>query len=291
MSTAASEGSMQRPAQVFVLGVGVSAITLDSATAFIESWILRKPRRANYVCITGVHGIVESRHDRRLRDIHNEAGLVTPDGMPLVFMAHRLGFKTVSRVYGPDLMRRLTELSAARGYRQFYYGGAPGVAEQLATALKNRHPELRVAGTLTPPFRDLTPAEDAAIVDRINAAAADIVWVGLSTPKQEFWMASHADRLNAAVMIGVGAAFDFLAGTKSQAPAWMQQSGLEWFYRLACEPRRLWKRYSRIVPYFLLFASLQLLRARIWGPTGKRGREESVGGTSEARQFTPSGPL
>lgn len=291
MSTAASEGSMQRPAQVFVLGVGVSAITLDSAIQCIESWILRKPRRANYVCITGVHGIVESRHDRRLRDIHNEAGLVTPDGMPLVFMAHRLGFKAVSRVYGPDLMRKLTELSAAKSYRQFYYGGAPGVAEQLATALKNRHPELQVAGTLTPPFRDLTPAEDAAVVDRINAAAADIVWVGLSTPKQEFWMASHADRLNAAVMIGVGAAFDFLAGTKSQAPAWMQQSGLEWFYRLACEPRRLWKRYSRIVPYFLLFASLQLLRARIWGPTGKRGREESVGGTSEARQFTPSGPL
>jgi N-acetylglucosaminyldiphosphoundecaprenol N-acetyl-beta-D-mannosaminyltransferase len=291
MSTATSESPTQRPAQVFVLGVGVSAITLDSAVQFIESWILRRPRRANYVCITGVHGIVESRHDRRLRDIHNEAGLVTPDGMPLVFMAHRLGYKTVSRVYGPDLMRRLTELSAAKGYRQFYYGGAPGVAEQLVATLKSRHPELQVAGSLTPPFRVLTLAEDAAVVDRINAAAADIVWVGLSTPKQEFWMASHAARLNAAVLIGVGAAFDFLAGTKSQAPAWMQQSGLEWFYRLACEPRRLWKRYSRIVPYFLLFASLQLLRARILEPSGKRGNEKSVGGTSEARQFTPSGPL
>jgi N-acetylglucosaminyldiphosphoundecaprenol N-acetyl-beta-D-mannosaminyltransferase len=235
---------------------------------------------------------VESQHDQRLRDIHNKAGLVTPDGMPLVFMAHRLGFKTVSRVYGPDLMRKLTELSATNGYRQFYYGGAPGVAERLVAALKSRHPELQVAGILTPPFRDLTPAEDAAVIDRINAAEADIVWVGLSTPKQELWMASHAARLNAAALIGVGAAFDFLAGTKSQAPAWMQRSGLEWLYRLACEPRRLWKRYSRIVPYFLVFASLQLLRSRLSGSNGTQNDEEGpVRGTSEARQFTPSGPL
>ena len=139
--------------------------------------------------------------------------MVTPDGMSLVFMARRLGFKRVSRVYGPDLMRQLTEISAQKGYRQFYYGGGPGLAEQLAATLKAQYPTLSVAGTMTPPFRPLTPEEGEATVARINEVAPDIVWVGLSTPKQEFWMASHIGRLNASVLVGVGAAFDFLAGT------------------------------------------------------------------------------
>jgi N-acetylglucosaminyldiphosphoundecaprenol N-acetyl-beta-D-mannosaminyltransferase len=182
--------------------------------------------------------------------------------MPLVFMAKRLGYSEIGRVYGPDLMRRLTALSATKGYRQFYYGGGPGLADRLSAALRRRFPRLVVAGTLTPPFRQLTDAEDDAIVAKINAAAPDIVWVGLSTPKQEFWMASHVDRIPGAVLIGVGAAFDFLAGTKSQAPLWMQHAGLEWLYRLASEPRRLWRRYARIVPMFIGLALLQLLRER-----------------------------
>lgn len=245
------------PNRAFILGIGVSAITLDRAVATIEQWI--EHRSQHYVCITGAHGIIESRRDQQLRRIHNEAGMVTPDGMPLVFMARRLGFKLVSRVYGPDLMRRLTEVSAAKGYRQFYYGGGPGLADRLAATLKARHPTLPVAGTLTPPFRPLTPEEDEAVVARINAAAPDIVWVGLSTPKQEFWMASHVGRLNGSVLVGVGAAFDFLAGTKSQAPLWMQRSGLEWVYRLGQEPRRLWRRYLRIVPLFAMLALAQLV--------------------------------
>jgi N-acetylglucosaminyldiphosphoundecaprenol N-acetyl-beta-D-mannosaminyltransferase len=245
------------PNRAFILGIGVTATTLDRAVSTIEQWIER--RTQNYVCITGAHGIIESRSDPRLRRIHNEAGMVTPDGMPLVFMARRLGFKRVSRVYGPDLMRRLTEVSALKGYRQFYYGGGPGLADQLAETLKAHYPGLAVAGTMTPPFRPLTPEEDDAVVARINAAAPDIVWVGLSTPKQEFWMASHIGRLNAPVLVGVGAAFDFLAGTKSQAPAWMQRSGLEWAYRLAQEPRRLWRRYLRIVPLFSMLAVAQIV--------------------------------
>jgi N-acetylglucosaminyldiphosphoundecaprenol N-acetyl-beta-D-mannosaminyltransferase len=245
------------PNRAFILGIGVTATTLDRAASIIEQWIERRTR--NYVCITGAHGIIESRRDPQLRQIHNEAGMVTPDGMPLVFMARRLGFKQVSRVYGPDLMRRLTELSELKGYRQFYYGGGPGLADQLAATLKARCPSLPIAGTMTPPFRALTPEEDDAVVARINAAAPDIVWVGLSTPKQEFWMASHVGRLNAPVLVGVGAAFDFLAGTKSQAPVWMQRSGLEWAYRLAHEPRRLWKRYLRIVPLFSVLALAQIV--------------------------------
>jgi N-acetylglucosaminyldiphosphoundecaprenol N-acetyl-beta-D-mannosaminyltransferase len=259
------------PNRAFILGVGVSAITCDRAVSIIEQWIERRIR--NYVCITGAHGIIESRRDPQLRQVHNEAGMVTPDGMPLVFMARRLGFKPVSRVYGPDLMRRLTEISALKGYRQFYYGGGPGLADQLAATLKARYPTLPVAGTVTPPFRPLTPEEDEAVIARINAAAPDIVWVGLSTPKQEFWMASHVGRLNASVLVGVGAAFDFLAGTKSQAPAWMQRSGLEWAYRLAHEPRRLWRRYLRIVPLFSMLATAQII---VHCAAGMYGRARNI---------------
>jgi N-acetylglucosaminyldiphosphoundecaprenol N-acetyl-beta-D-mannosaminyltransferase len=242
--------------RAFILGVGVSAITLDRAVSIIERWIERRSR--NYVCITGAHGVIESRGNSELRRIHNEAGMVTPDGMSLVFMARRLGFKFVTRVYGPDLMRRLTEISAQKGYRQFYYGGGPGLADRLAETLKAHYPTLDVVGTLAPPFRPLSSEEDEAVIACINSAAPDIVWVGLSTPKQEFWMASHTHRLDAPVLVGVGAAFDFLTGTKSQAPAWLQRSGLEWAYRLACEPRRLWKRYAKVVPLFLVLALVQI---------------------------------
>jgi N-acetylglucosaminyldiphosphoundecaprenol N-acetyl-beta-D-mannosaminyltransferase len=243
--------------RVEIVGVDVSTVSMDSAIAAIEQWIADKT--PNYVCITGAHGIIESRNDPRLRDIHNAAGMVTPDGMPLVVMARILGFKFVTRVYGPDLMRRLSEISAQRGYRQFYYGGAPGVATRLANTLKAQNPGLAVAGTMTPPFRPLTPEEDEDAVNFINSTAPDIVWVGLSTPKQEYWMASHRGRLNASVIIGTGAAFDFLSGTKRQAPRWMQRSSLEWAYRLASEPRRLWRRYATIVPLFTLLAARQLV--------------------------------
>jgi N-acetylglucosaminyldiphosphoundecaprenol N-acetyl-beta-D-mannosaminyltransferase len=247
--------------RAFILGVGVSAITLEQAVSTIEGWIERRSR--NYVCVTGAHGVIECRRDPQLRLIHNRAGMVTPDGMPLVFTARCLGFRPVSRVYGPDLMRRLTEISSQKGYRQFYYGGGTGLAERLAATLRGRYPALQVVGTLTPPFRPLTPEEDDAVVAQINAADPDIVWVGLSTPKQEMWMASHVGRLKAPVLVGVGAAFDFLSGAKSQAPVWMQRSGLEWAYRLAQEPRRLWKRYGRIVPLFLTLAVAQIVFHRL----------------------------
>jgi N-acetylglucosaminyldiphosphoundecaprenol N-acetyl-beta-D-mannosaminyltransferase len=244
------------PSRVEILGVDVSTVSMDSAVAAIEQWIADKT--PNYVCITGAHGIIESRRDPQLRDIHNTAGMVTPDGMPLVAMARMLGFKSVTRVYGPDLMERLSKISAQRGYRQFYFGGGPGVADRLAGALKAQNPGLTVVGTMTPPFRPLTPKEDEDAVHFINSTAPDIVWVGLSTPKQEYWMASHLGRLNASVIIGAGAAFDFLSGTKRQAPRWMQRSSLEWAYRLSSEPRRLWRRYAKVVPMFALLATRQL---------------------------------
>jgi N-acetylglucosaminyldiphosphoundecaprenol N-acetyl-beta-D-mannosaminyltransferase len=265
-----------RDDRVDILGVGVSPVNLDDAIATIERWISERNR--NYVCITGVHGVMESRRDQRLRRIHNEAGMVTPDGMPLVWLLRRLGKHRTERVYGPDLMRKMTAISSQRGYRQFYYGGSEGVADKLKQGLVNAHPNLQVAGALCPAFRELTPDEDQADIDAINMARPDIIWVGLSTPKQEFWMARHLGLIEAPVMVGVGAAFDFLSGTKRQAPRWMQRNGLEWLFRLCSEPRRLWRRYAYIVPGFIILAVGDLARRVI------RRTEEAPSGAAPSRK-------
>jgi N-acetylglucosaminyldiphosphoundecaprenol N-acetyl-beta-D-mannosaminyltransferase len=253
-----------------ILGVQVSAINLADAVEAVERCI--RERRRDYVCVTGVHGVMESRRDEALRDIHNRAGLVTPDGMPLVWLSHLLGRSRTQQVCGRDLMRELTAISALHGYRQFYYGGGEGVAEKLRQALEIAYPGIAVAGVLFPPFRRLTREEDELVVNAINAAAPDIVWVGLSTPKQERWMAEHRGRIDASVMIGVGAAFDFLAGTKPPPPVWMQQNGLEWLFRLCSEPRRLWRRYAYIVPCFVLLAAGELLYRAILSLLGSSSR-------------------
>jgi N-acetylglucosaminyldiphosphoundecaprenol N-acetyl-beta-D-mannosaminyltransferase len=237
------------PPHFDVLGVPVSAIRMSDAVATIESWIAdRAPR---YVCVTGVHGVMESQRDEELRRIHERAGMVTPDGMPLVWLAHLDGRRHVERVYGPDLMLACCEQSIRSGTRHFFFGGAPGIAARLAARLSARFPGLVVAGTCCPPFRQPTAEEDAQIVATIDAARPDIVWVGLSTPKQERWMADHVGRVDAPVLVGVGAAFDFHAGVKRQAPRWMQRSGTEWVFRLATEPRRLWRRYLVNNPSFV----------------------------------------
>jgi N-acetylglucosaminyldiphosphoundecaprenol N-acetyl-beta-D-mannosaminyltransferase len=250
--------------RVDVLGVKVSAIHMEQALDVLDDWITNGIRR--YVCVTGVHGVMESRRNAKLQRIHNDAGLVTPDGMPLVWWSKSRGWRHTERVYGPDLMLACCERSIATGYRHFFYGGNDGVADLLEEKLSRRFPGLSVAGTYTPPFRQLTKEEDDEVVKRINDAGADIVWVGLSTPKQEYWMADHLGRIDAPVMIGVGAAFDFHAGLKKQAPAWMQQSGLEWFFRLATEPRRLWKRYLVNNPAFVWLALQELFQSGDVGP-------------------------
>ncbi|MBU8541452.1 WecB/TagA/CpsF family glycosyltransferase [Falsiroseomonas tokyonensis] len=241
-----------------ILGVHVSILTMQRATATMENWIRNGER--HYVCITGVHGVMESQRDPELMAIHNAAGLVTPDGVPMVWMSHWLGHPEVERVYGPDLLQEMCRISALKGYRHFFYGSTPETLGKLTAALTRRHPGLQVVGSFAPPFRPLTPEEDEAVIAQINASGAQIVWVGLSTPKQERWMASHVDRLNASVLVGVGAAFDFAAGEKQQAPRWMQRNGLEWAFRLASEPRRLAGRYFRNNPAFMLRALAQLLR-------------------------------
>ena len=224
-----------------ILGVPVSAINMSQAVEIIETWI--ESRQTHYVCVTGVHGLMESQRDEELRRIHARAGLVTPDGAPLLWLGRLHGFDHMDRVYGPDLMLRLCERSPAKGYRHYLYGGGKGVTERLQARLEERFPGVNIVGHHCPPFRPLTPREEDDVVRKINAARPDIVWVGLGTPKQESWMAAHRARLNAPALIGVGAAFDFHAGVKRQAPRWMRLSGLEWLFRLANEPRRLWRRY------------------------------------------------
>jgi len=251
---------MKGPPRVNILGVGISAINMEMALETIEDWIVT--RAPHYVCVTPVHGVMEGQQDPDLRRILNASGLTTPDGMPLVWLSRLKGFRHVSRVYGPDLMLTLCERSVEQGYRHFFYGGAEGVPEQLAVRLQQRFPGLLVVGTYSPPFRPLTPAEDVQVVEMINRAKPDIVWIGISTPKQDRWMAAHVGQLTAPVLIGVGAAFDFHAGLKPQAPHWMQRSGLEWFFRLLTEPRRLWKRYLINNPLFLMLILMQALGLR-----------------------------
>lgn len=243
-----------------ILGIGLSVTNMEMTLNMIEEWIRRE--EGQYVCVTGVHGVMESYRRPEIKQTHNAAGLVVPDGMPLVWLSRLRGYSHVSRVYGPDLMLAMCERSARYGYRNVFYGGGPGVGELLTERLLTRFPSLNTAGIYSPPFRPLTPEEDARYTAAIRRARPHIVWVGISTPKQESWMAEHVERLRPAVLIGVGAAFDFHAGLKAQAPKWMRRTGLEWLFRLIQEPARLGPRYLKNNPQFLGLMLLQLCRVR-----------------------------
>jgi len=234
--------------RVNVLGVGISNINLQSALAAVARAVCA--RRKGYICVTGVHGVMEAQADPAFRKILNEAFLCTPDGMPMVWAGKLRGYSTMSRVYGPDLMLEVCAWCEKNPCRHFFYGGAPGVAEALRDKLTGRFPCLQVAGCITPPFRTLDAKEKQQLRETVHAARPDILWVGLSTPKQEKFMAEFLPDLDVTLMIGVGAAFDFLSGRVKQAPRWMQRSGLEWTYRLCQEPRRLARRYFRNNPLF-----------------------------------------
>ena len=242
--------------RVNVLGVGISAINLQTALTAIGDAVCA--RRKGYICVTGVHGVMEAQVDATLRRILNQAFLCTPDGMPMVWMGWLRGHREMSRVYGPDLMLEVCAWSGKSGCRHFFFGGAPGVAEQLREKLQATFPDLQVVGCYTPPFRPLNVEEVKQLQEMVRAAQPDILWVGLSTPKQEKFMAEFLPRLDVTLMIGVGAAFDFHSGRVKQAPRWMQRTGLEWFFRLCQEPGRLAKRYLRNNPLFVVKIAGQL---------------------------------
>lgn len=226
---------------------------LDQICHWIEN------QACEYICACTVHTVMECQHDENVRCAVNGASLATPDGMPLVWLGRWKSQAQVSRIYGPDLVLALCQLSLERGYSHYFYGGAAGVPELLASRLGERFPGLKIAGTHSPPFRSLTTEEDAHIIEQINQTAPDIIWVGLGAPKQDLWMATHREQLAAPVLIGVGAAFDFHTGRIPQAPAWMQSAGLEWLFRLWQEPRRLAYRYLVYNPLFILLILTQIL--------------------------------
>lgn len=248
------------PARFNVLGVGVSALSLARAGELVLA--ARGQLRLGYVCLCTTHGLGEARRDPVLRAIFNRSYLTTPDGMPLVWFGRRQGRREITRVYGPDLLLAVCDAGRATGLRHYFYGGQPGVAGLLREKLVARFPGLQVVGTFTPPFRPLTDPEFAGLRDEIAARRPDVVWVGLSTPKQEHFMAGAWEKLDAGLLIGVGAAFDFHSGRIAQAPRWMQSSGLEWLFRLGTEPRRLAKRYLVYNTLFLLRALTQLTGLR-----------------------------
>ncbi|MBZ5568024.1 MAG: WecB/TagA/CpsF family glycosyltransferase [Acidobacteriia bacterium] len=246
-----------------VLGVRVDAVQIPSVLQQMQEWASAWrsgcERRCHYIAVTNIHGITEAQRDEEFKLVLNTSELCVPDGTPLVWIGRQRGFALSRRVYGPELMIEVCRRDGTRDLTHFFYGGAPGVADELAIALARCFPGLRVVGTYSPPFRPLTPAEDQQVVDTINRTAPDVVWVGLGCPKQERWMYEHRTRLAVPILIGVGQAFDIHSGKLRQAPSWMRDHGLEWLFRLCLEPRRLWRRYLVNIVRFLYYLSLESL--------------------------------
>jgi N-acetylglucosaminyldiphosphoundecaprenol N-acetyl-beta-D-mannosaminyltransferase len=225
----------------------------------MEKWIIECDGY-HFIAVTGMHGVTEAEHDSYFKEILNSADLVVPDGMPLVWLGRHYGHDLQRRVYGPELMETFCGITGRR-YRHFFYGGAPGVAASLASVLREKH-GITVVGDYSPPFCSLSAEEDGMIVSLINEAKPQVLWVGLSTPKQERWMYEHRSKLRVPVVVGVGAAFDLNSGRIKQAPSWMQEHGLEWLYRLRQEPRRLWRRYLLYGSEFVWRVASELLLSR-----------------------------
>jgi N-acetylglucosaminyldiphosphoundecaprenol N-acetyl-beta-D-mannosaminyltransferase len=244
-----------------VLGVRVSAVDMNSAVEMSDQWI-QSASGPGYICATGVHGVMEAQADIEIHRILNRALINLPDGMPMSWVGRFQGFRTMDRVFGPDFMMAMCRLSAERGYRTFLYGGKPGVANRLRDTLQRQFPRLQVVGTYTPPFRSLVADEEKEVLAQVRKCRPHIVWVGLSTPKQERFMAQYVESFQAPLMIGVGAAFDFHTGTIRDCSPWVKRSGLQWLHRLMQDPKHLWKRYLRNNPAFLWHIAWQLSRLR-----------------------------
>lgn len=259
-----------------VLGVRVSAVDMLEAVGLADRWVTSGNH--GYACLTGVHGVMEAQSNPTFRRILNNAFLNAPDGMPMSWVGRFQGHRAMDRVFGPDFMANLCRLSVKRGYRNFLYGGKPGVAEHLRTALQEKYPGLQIVGTYTPPFRDLQPAEEEDLLVRIRETRPHILWVGLSTPRQEQFMARYRDLLQVPLLAGVGAAFDYHTGAIRDCSPWIKRAGLQWLHRLLQDPRRLWRRYLRNNPAFLWHMAWQLSGLRSYPREGSiplpAGRED-----------------
>jgi len=243
-----------------LLGVTVSAISMTDALYYSD--MLLGSQSQGYICVTGVHGVMEAQYDERLRSILNASFLTIPDGMPTVWVGRLQGFTNIRRVSGPEYMAEMCRISIERGYKHFLYGGKPGVAEDLKKALTDRFPGLQITGLYTPPFRPLNEEEEADLVRQVRQADADILWCGISTPKQERFMAKYCGTLPVKLMVGVGAAFDIHSGHSKDAPSWVKDAGMHWLLRMLRDPRRLASRYIKNNPRFLLLIGLQITGLR-----------------------------
>jgi N-acetylglucosaminyldiphosphoundecaprenol N-acetyl-beta-D-mannosaminyltransferase len=242
-----------------LLGVRVDGVQIPEVIGRIEEWI-HDGKTGRFIAVTGMHGVMEAQQDASFKAILNASDLVVSDGMPLVWVSRWYGLGLKRRVYGPELMETFF-LQTRDRYTHFFYGSAPGVADKLARTFQDKF-KARMVGTYCPPFRALSEEEEREFTQTVNAARPDVLWVGLSTPKQERWMYQHREKLAVAVMLGVGAAFDFHTGKVSQAPRWMREHGLEWVFRLTIEPRRLWRRYLVLGSKFTWNVALQLLKLK-----------------------------
>lgn len=245
----------QLPEKQRVVAVGISKTSYGEVVALCRDWAAERRvapiSRARYICVTSVHGVIMAQDDPEVAKYLNEADIATPDGMPVVWALRSFGHSQQQRVYGPTLMLEICRSAEQNGDRIFLYGGRQDTLPLLVDSLLDKFPRLRIAGSYSPPFRPLTAEEDQAVCDSIAESQADIVFVGISTPKQERWMYEHRGCFPGVTLIGVGAAFDFHAGRTKQAPSWMQRNGLEWLFRLSSEPGRLWRRYLLITPRFI----------------------------------------
>ena len=241
-----------------VLGLRVNAVQIPEVLQEIKRWIEER-EVSRIVAVANTHVVMESQQDASFKKLINSADLCVPDGMPLIWCGRLRGHPLRRRVYGPELMFTFCRETSAKGVRHFFYGGDPDVLDQLVNRLQQSCPGIQIAGAYSPPFRPLTREEDDEVMEKINHARPDVLGVGLGCPKQERWMHDHRQRLKVAVMVGVGQAFDLLSGRKKPAPAWMSESGLEWFFRLTQEPRRLWRRYLVYNTKFIYSLSLELL--------------------------------
>lgn len=252
----------ERPASIEILGCSVSRVTLDDALNRIERWIDLREGPCRFIVTTGFHGIWEAHKDPRLRDALNAADLFCPDGVAPIMLSRLRGLPLPGRVPGPDLFAHFTARANRKGYRSFFLGDTEETLAALQQRLKRLHPGHRVVGTLSPPFRKLQLEEERAMVKQINAARPDVLWVGLGTPKQEWWIHRNLTALRVPVAIGVGAAFRFFSGQVRRAPAWVGGAGFEWLWRLAMEPAKLWRRDLIDGPQFLYRALTETLRLR-----------------------------
>jgi N-acetylglucosaminyldiphosphoundecaprenol N-acetyl-beta-D-mannosaminyltransferase len=256
--------SISPPRTVGIVDVPISVIDYGETLRWMDSIVAE--RRRGYICVCNVHTVMAAREDPELRAALMTSSLNVPDGQPLVWAMNALGESLRDRVYGPELMARACARAASNGQRIYLYGGRDQDAlVQLGLSLRRRFPGINIVGAYAPPFRTLTEEERTAIAEDINDSEADVVWVGIGVPRQEKWMAEMRPYLEAPVLVGVGAAFDFLAGIVPQAPPWLQKRGLEWAYRLAQEPRRLWRRYLRYNPWFVAAFARQLAAHRSGG--------------------------